>query len=276
MEKMKRIKITLTILVVIGVVGIGIKIWYVQLNIPKTNISSPADVSSMDVKQQIKRLYSQDPKKRADAAYLLGKMGKQAVFAIPFLIEMLGDTTFIPLKVEGGGQTSPAQEASSALGKMGKPAVKLLIVVLKDNNHDVRANAVAALVKTVENNPLCGTAEVLITGAIEPLIVTLRDENPKVREKAALALGIFGDSRMLDYIEDPKIREKVAEIQRKLNQRVVESLVVALKDENWSVRMNAAEALKGITGKDFGEDHEKWQKWLEKNKKVIHNGRQKN
>jgi hypothetical protein len=48
--------------------------------------------------------------------------------------------------------------------------------------------------------------------------------------------------------------------------RAVDALIEALKDEDWGVRARAAEALREITGQDFGKDPEKWQKWWEKNK----------
>jgi len=37
-----------------------------------------------------------------------------------------------------------------------------------------------------------------------------------------------------------------------------------LKDKNSYVRKSSAEALKRITGEDFGENYEKWLNWLKK------------
>ena len=50
------------------------------------------------------------------------------------------------------------------------------------------------------------------------------------------------------------------------DKRAVEPLIEALKDEDEGARWLAAEALKKITGNDFGEDYEEWRKWYEKQK----------
>ena len=51
------------------------------------------------------------------------------------------------------------------------------------------------------------------------------------------------------------------------DERAVEPLIKALKDESASVCWSAVEALKKITGKDFGEDYKKWLNWLQKQKR---------
>jgi hypothetical protein len=49
----------------------------------------------------------------------------------------------------------------------------------------------------------------------------------------------------------------------------VESLITALRHKDEIVRMNASEALKEITGKDFGDDPLKWQRWWDQNKEQF-------
>jgi len=115
-----------------------------------------------------------------------------------------------------------------ALVKIGKPAVNPLIEVLNDKNKDIRLVAVVAL------------GEIKDKRAIPPLIEALKDEDWCVRFAAAKALG--------------EIKDK----------RAVSPLIEALKDEN--VHGYAAIALRKITGKNFGEDYEKWMKWWRKNK----------
>jgi len=73
---------------------------------------------------------------------------------------------------------------------------------------------------------------------IEGIIVALKDDDKYGRKGAVIALGEIGD------------------------ERAVESLIATLKDENWQVRMVAANALEKITGKNFGEDEAKWRNWL--------------
>ena len=109
--------------------------------------------------------------------------------------------------------------------------VDRLIGDLKDTSWQIRWYAASAL------------GEIKDPRAVEPLIATLKnDKNGYVRAMAAWALG---------EIKDP---------------RAVEPLIAALSDESHGVRKSAPLALREITGKDFGKDPAKWQKWWEKNK----------
>jgi len=79
---------------------------------------------------------------------------------------------------------------------------------------------------------------------VDKLINQLKDENWSVRIAAAKALVKIGDSR------------------------AVKPLIAVLKDKNEIfARQTAAEALKKITGQDFGEDYEKWSTWWQEQKK---------
>jgi hypothetical protein len=55
--------------------------------------------------------------------------------------------------------------------------------------------------------------------------------------------------------------------------RAVEPLIAALKDEKFQFKARAAEALKKITGKDFGQKPEEWQKWWMENRESFLKGR---
>ncbi|MFB0566676.1 MAG: HEAT repeat domain-containing protein [Candidatus Aminicenantaceae bacterium] len=77
------------------------------------------------------------------------------------------------------------------------------------------------------------------------LLSALKDGNWEVSYYATKALGELGDPR------------------------AVEPLITALKDEESSIRRDAADSLKNITGEDFGEDQEKWQKWWKENKEKF-------
>lgn len=139
----KRIKIILFFLVVISLVAIGLT-GYVLFSpsvgptIPKKNI--PSNIPE-EVREQIERLYSSDPVERADAAFQLGRMGKGAAPAVPFLIGVLKDRHWAVRKF-----------AAEALGEIGfpraLPAVKSLIARLKDKDSWVRWSAAYAL-KTI-------------------------------------------------------------------------------------------------------------------------------
>lgn len=173
-----------------------------------------------------------------------------------------------------------------ALAETEKPqAVEHMISALKDENPDVRKCAASEL------GPLKDTQAVI------PLIATLKDEDPHVRANATRALGIIKDHRAVDplmsALNDTYSGVRLGAVralhEMKLNDpRLVELFITALKDESFPVRIQAAialgktknpravqplttaledkfvkakaaEALKDITGKIFGEDPLKWQ-----------------
>jgi HEAT repeat protein len=81
------------------------------------------------------------------------------------------------------------------------------------------------------------------TRAVEPLIATLKnDDNGYVRAMAAWALGQIKD------------------------RRAIEPLIDGITDESSDVRKRSPQALKQITGQDFGKDQAKWREWWEKNR----------
>jgi HEAT repeat protein len=108
--------------------------------------------------------------------------------------------------------------------------VDTVIQNLNSGNRDLRLIAVWTLRKVKDPR------------ALEALINALKHEDLHVREKAAEALG---------EIKDPK---------------AIEPLISVLKDKGETVPEIAAKALQNITGKDFGQDYDKWLKWWEKNK----------
>jgi len=57
-------------------------------------------------------------------------------------------------------------------------------------------------------------------------------------------------------------RSKAAELLGAIrDKRPVDSLIAAMKDESSTIRTSALEALKQITGKDYGEDYDQWLQW---------------
>jgi len=118
--------------------------------------------------------------------------------------------------------------------------VERLIQNLNSEYRDLRMSAVWTLRKVKDPR------------ALEALITALKHEDPRVREKAAEALG---------EIKDP---------------RAIEPLISVLKEKEETNREIAAKALGGITGKDFGQDHNKWQKWWLQNKENIRKDRTAN
>jgi hypothetical protein len=70
--------------IIVLVIGCGPSIKYA----PTTNL--PADLPD-NIRQHINGLYAVAPSDRANAAQYLGKLGKEASMAVPFLIDALGD-----------------------------------------------------------------------------------------------------------------------------------------------------------------------------------------
>ncbi|OGO05014.1 MAG: hypothetical protein A2Y60_01920 [Chloroflexi bacterium RBG_13_54_9] len=117
--------------------------------------------------------------------------------------------------------------------KYDEEAIGPLVAALKDEEYHVRYRAAEALGKIGDPS------------AVAPLINALRDEDEFVRSQAAKALGEIG----------PEAREAVPVL--------IDAL---LRDEEEYVGWATADALKDITGQDFGGDAARWQQWWEKNK----------
>ena len=120
------------------------------------------------------------------------------------------------------------RKAVESLGRIGAPALELLIQALKDE--DVRSLATEALGR-------------MGTPAVEPLIQALKDEyHVDSREMPAKALlGGFGIYKKVQHYI---VRSGAAEALGKIGDaRAVEPLIQALKDRDYDVRGKAAEAL---------------------------------
>ena len=124
--------------------------------------------------------------------------------------------------------------------RIGKPAVKSLIVDLKDNDPLVRSNAVQAL------------GAIKDPRAVKPLVAVLNDKDPLIQRQAVKALGRINDLRavepLIGVLDDrekkPYVRMSAAEALGSMgDSRAVEPLVAALYDPHWEVRGYAAEAL---------------------------------
>lgn len=199
----------------------------------------------------IEGLVSTNPRKRFETARSLTSSEKHKLTpAIPFLIQLLGDN-----KGSFPGR-SPVHAALFVLKRIGKPAVEPLIASLNEENANIRASSAMALGLIAD------------TRATNPLIAALSDKESLVRGCVAQALGNVADLHALEPLinaledNDEEVRQVAASALGELrNQRAVNPLIMALKDRSHYVRASAAKALKKITGKDFGQDMDKWQQW---------------
>ena len=237
-----------------------------QTTVPREKIPAnlPADLTS-----QIKALYSQDSNEVVAAAQKLGEMGPRALPAIPLLIGLLRYHGLETLKV-GDSRfmvfDASAQTASTALAKIGSPAIEPLRAALRSENEDVRRwvcialgrmkspVATGILVSTVQNPASPGRYEAArglgyssLPRAVEVLSASLKDKDPKLRDAAATGLAESSDPRAVDPLllalkdQDAEVRSSAAgAMANKKDTRVVPALIAALLDTDWRVRQSAA------------------------------------
>ncbi|MFQ5645314.1 MAG: HEAT repeat domain-containing protein [bacterium] len=210
---------------------------------------------------------------RKEAAWILGRLEDPR--AIEPLIRLLNEKNRY---VTG--------EAVEALTKIGRPAVTPLLAALKYKNVDIRKNVVTVLGNIGDHQ------------AIDPLIHLLDDHDLGVHRQIASSLQKFGgvaEKRLINDLKHGEIhaRENAAwalgkigseEAEKPLiaaltgksawlrenaagslgeigTQQAVRPLIKALSDHETVVATKAAEALKTITGQDFGLAPAAWQKW---------------
>ena len=162
------------------------------------------------VKEQVERLHSFDPVERRNAAQELGRMGEEAVQAVPSLIRALNDSARLAVRSPGGdgSPASVAEAAMLALANIGAPAVDPLIASLGNDNPGVRIMATAALGRIQDPR------------TIEPLIEVLETDQETLVQAAA-----------------------VDALRKKQDSRTLEALLVAEQNGNWVVRSLAKSAV---------------------------------
>ena len=163
--------------------------------------------------------------------------------------------------------------------------LNLLLVALEDKDASVRAAAARALGTSSDSR------------AVEPLVAALRDGDERVRAAADEALRKLDASGAVQSLildgqpvpltpgtddgdvvvrmdmeslaaqidGDPAFRQAMADALARTSQ-IIENIMAELRNENAEVRQAAAQALTAITGQNFGEDCDAWQKWWEENK----------
>lgn len=178
---------------------------------------------------------------RCNTALLLGKMKSER--AVNGLENLLSDNRSL-VRVH----------AVEAIGEIGSVSSSVKIIhLLKDPNFIVRektAKALGCLGDTV---------------SIVPLITALKDVNPDVRGTAATSLSYIRDPRAIPSLysllkdENLAVREKARNSLRLHTE--LKQLIDGLDDPSTTVRENSSYVLWLLTGKDFGNDPEKWKKW---------------
>jgi len=213
-----------------------------------------------DLKSHVDRLYSADPRVRAEAACQLGRDNRDATAAIPVLLSMLSDDVVVDalecdmspwLRQQLGtsadarrwSQTSPAREAADTLGDIGDAAVPGLMTALRHADWRTRKFAAYGL---GEAEPYLDRSKV-----IAALSDRLSDEHADVRDRSAWALGEIEDAgavpalvRALQSDRDRRVRATAAWALGEIEDAsAVDGLVSVLTDSVVELRKKAAWAL---------------------------------
>ena len=169
------------------------------------------------------------------------------------------------------------KEVAEELAKIGMPAVPYLAGLLNNPHEkfDVRDNAAMALGKTGLND-----AQVL-----ESLNKALDDKAKMIRMSAAMALAEISRKRgglekahtskavfvLTPYLTNSKEafyrQESIKALGDLGNELAVEPLINSFKhvQKNAYLKQQVSEALKKLTGQNFGSDSKKWLEWWQQN-----------
>jgi uncharacterized protein (TIGR02996 family) len=186
---------------------------------------------------------------RASAVRSLGQFGPAAKDAVPALVEALADEAVPQPEWPNRTVSSDVHDALKAIGPVAVPA---LIAAAQDKSNKGRRHAISALSNSGPAAP----------DAVPVLVAALADKDSAVRFSAAIALGCIGPAAaeavpalantLRDQHDLPEADQgwQVTKVQdvadfalRKIGSAAVPVLVVALQDEESSVRKLAAHAL---------------------------------
>lgn len=216
----------------------------------------------------LKALKHANPQVRFNAVELLGKLGKNAKFAVPHLKELLKDPSvavrikvveslwkieqtdpklLLPVLQEAMGHDEDIVRATSLsilaqLGEKAKPAVPAVKKALKDKAFNVRLQAVLA----------AGAIGPLAKDTVPEMIEIMRDDDTGFLEaQATITLSKIGAGAVPPLVKalgdkSPKVRRASAFALGLLGPKAYEAvpdLTKALKDNEPLVRSLAAEAL---------------------------------
>ena len=168
------------------VLGVLALLAIASLSEPQTR---PSRAMRADVAAFVQRLKSDDAVGRAEAAAGLGRLGPEALPALPALLELHSNSTSL-WRSEGATlvHTSVRGEALGAIERIGSKAVPELIRVVDDLGRDDKLRAFAAVA-------LGGIKD---KRGVPPLIASLSDVSHEVVAEGAAALGQIGDSRAVE------------------------------------------------------------------------------
>ena len=220
------------------------------------NLGQAQEVLGKPLNTWVAQLDSPEGQKRCQAAFAIGRAGKEAAGTVPKLVQMLKEDKDAAVR----------DALAYALGDIGATDSKEAIGVLKnaltsDKDSKVRRSAAYALGKYAEANfKAWPELEKQLFADREALHKALNDREPLVRQSAAWALGRLGNKgitkesvdSLIHYISanepDPLVRRDAAaalgKIGRPVAQPAVNDLLKLYKQDNDpAVRRTALTAL---------------------------------
>ena len=252
------------------------------------NVLGSIGPEAMDaVPELIKSLQEQDEGLRCDVFTALGNIGEDAKETIPLMISELesdGNCQDSAMKAlaKFGSLSAPAipalekilnndqsgylqTTAAQTLGDIGEPALDALITALGNDDTTIRYIAANAIEKI---GPAASAAVPALTKALQ--------ESEKASAYTYFnALGNIGPGAsqavpvLVEFLKDVDLQEDAVKTLGKIGPAALESvpeLINLLDNESYMLRYDARDALRNITGQDFGFQKEDWQAWWVKNK----------
>jgi HEAT repeat protein len=208
-------------------------------NVWPTKDSIPTD-TTLEIRTLIEKTLSQVPRVRFEAAVELGKAGRIATPAIPFLVRLLGDSSS-----PTPGPATVGMEARRALDNIGEPAVVPLIAALGDQRLKAGKSSILSLLASLGDRR-----------AVSAIVTALSDKDPDVRWHAARALVDMPDPRAFEPLmrcigdSDSRVAGVAVSALGEIgDRRAVEPLIVLLvrnrdaETKNVGIRRAAARAL---------------------------------
>jgi HEAT repeat protein len=199
-----------------------------------------------------RKLKDKNPEIRMEAAYDLGRMNNPE--AVPELIKLLTD--------KDPDVVSVAAESIVKLAHKQKPDIKKIIRLLKNPSPLIREQAVYIIGETGDQEALkvvLFTAEneksmLVIKRMAEALRNTVpKDALPALQKLLKQSAGKSNDTSVT-----------CIKSMQTFGKQAAEYIIPYITSPNNNIKITALNALKEISGRNYGTNIEKWRKWSEK------------
>lgn len=213
-----------------------------NVNLSRVAAEALAKIQGPEVEEiLIRSLSSRNSELRRAAAAVLQE--RPSVNAGKALIRLFSDSSI-----------AVRNAAVSALAALGKQSIELVLPKLESNDKKVLEAVMAVLMKINKES-------------IPTLIKLLTHDKVIVRDYAANILAKTGAPALKDIAALLGDKEKairllaIAIMGRFTDGSSIATLIELLGDKEYVIQEAARNALKNISGKDFGLDKEKWDEW---------------